>query len=46
MSALQTVNPNADVIGTQHALMMNVQAAKGLQNVLCTNLGPKGTMKM
>ncbi len=43
---LKTVNPNADVIGSQHALMMNIQAARGLQNVLKTNLGPKGTLKM
>jgi len=46
MSALQTINPQADVIGSKHALMMNIQAAKGLQAVLKTNLGPKGTMKM
>jgi T-complex protein 1 subunit zeta len=47
MSAgLQTINPNADVIGAQHALAMNIQAARGLQNVVKTNLGPKGTIKM
>lgn len=45
-AGVKTVNPNADVIGTKHALNMNVNAAKGLQNVLRTNLGPKGTMKM
>lgn len=28
------------------ALTMNIQAAKGLQEVLKTNLGPKGTIKM
>jgi len=44
--AIRAVNPNADVIGKRHALMMNINAAKGLQNVLKTNLGPKGTMKM
>jgi len=27
-------------------LAVNIQAAKGLQEVLKTNLGPKGTMKM
>lgn len=43
---LKTVNPNADVIGQQHALLMNIQAARGLQNVVKTNLGPKGTLKM
>lgn len=46
MSGVKTVNPNADVIGKQHSLMMNIQAARGLQNVLKTNLGPKGTLKM
>lgn len=43
---IKSVNPDADIIGKQHALMMNINAAKGLQNVLKTNLGPKGTMKM
>lgn len=28
------------------ALAANVNAARGLQDVLCTNLGPKGTLKM
>lgn len=46
MSAVQMVNQNADVIGQKHALIMNINAAKSLQKVLETNLGPKGTMKM
>jgi len=46
MSSIKTVNPNADVIGKKHALTMNINAARGLQNALKTNLGPKGTMKM
>jgi len=46
MAAVQSINPQADVIGQKHALMMNIQAAKGLQSVLKTNLGPRGTMKM
>lgn len=46
MQSAQTVNPQADIIGKKHALMMNIQAAKGLQAVLKTNLGPRGTMKM
>lgn len=46
MHAAQTVNAQADIIGKKHALMMNIQAAKGLQSVLKTNLGPRGTMKM
>lgn len=45
-AGVKTVNPGADVIGSKHALTMNVNAAKGLQNVLKSNLGPKGTMKM
>jgi len=46
MSALQVVNPNADLIGAKHAVTMNISAAKGLSQVVQTNLGPKGTMKM
>jgi T-complex protein 1 subunit zeta len=42
----QYVNPNADIIGKAQALQMNINAAKGLQNVLKTNLGPRGTLKM
>lgn len=42
----QFVNPNAEVIGKSQALTMNCSAAKGLQAVVKTNLGPKGTMKM
>jgi T-complex protein 1 subunit zeta len=45
-SAVQSVNPEADVLGKKHALAMNCAAAMGLQQVLCTNLGPRGTMKM
>jgi T-complex protein 1 subunit zeta len=43
---LQTLNSQADVIGAKNAILINVNAAKGLQNVLKTNLGPRGTMKM
>jgi T-complex protein 1 subunit zeta len=28
------------------ALFMNINAAKGLQDVMKTNLGPRGTIKM
>jgi T-complex protein 1 subunit zeta len=34
------------VIGTKQALAMNCRAAAGLQEVLKSNIGPKGTMKM
>merc|ERR1719238_1183931 len=42
----QVVNPNADVLKNAGAQMMNVNAARGLQDVLKSNLGPKGTLKM
>lgn len=44
--AAKTLNPNADVMGRTAALSMNIQAAKGMYEVLKTNLGPKGTIKM
>jgi T-complex protein 1 subunit zeta len=44
--ALKLVNPNAQVNRGTQALVMNISAAKGLQEVLKTNLGPKGTIKM
>eukprot|EP00752_Nemacystus_decipiens_P014358 g12772.t1 len=40
------VSPNAEVVSKTQALMVNVAAARGLQNVLKTNLGPRGTLKM
>mmetsp|Transcript_18542 Transcript_18542/g.27127 ORF Transcript_18542/g.27127 Transcript_18542/m.27127 type:complete len:542 (+) Transcript_18542:141-1766(+) len=46
MSALQAINPRAMVMRKKQAFMVNVNAAKGLQEVLHSNLGPKGTLKM
>lgn len=46
MSSVQTVNPNAQVMSKANALLVNVNAAKGLQSVLRSNLGPRGTLKM
>ena len=46
MSAIHLVNPKAQVAASAAALQLNINAAKGLQEVLRTNLGPKGTMKM
>eukprot|EP00124_Ichthyophonus_hoferi_P004217 Ihof_evm1s439 gene=Ihof_evmTU1s439 len=46
MSAIKTLNPNAEVVRAQAALQININAAMGLQEVLKTNLGPKGTIKM
>ena len=46
MAAIQTLNPKAEIARRAEALAVNISAAKGLQEVLRTNLGPKGTMKM
>eukprot|EP00038_Savillea_parva_P007276 m.168983 g.168983 ORF g.168983 m.168983 type:complete len:533 (+) comp13033_c0_seq1:50-1648(+) len=46
MSAIKTLNPNAEVARAAQAIQLNISAAIGLQSVLATNLGPKGTMKM
>merc|ERR1712100_357175 len=46
-SSLKMVNPNADAASSKgQALAINTGAAKGLAEVLKTNLGPSGTMKM
>lgn len=45
-SAIQLLNPKAESLRRQQALQVNISAAEGLQDVLSTNLGPKGTMKM
>ncbi|KAL6521520.1 T-complex protein 1 subunit zeta [Orobanche gracilis] len=44
--SLKVLNPNAEVLNKSHALHMNINSAKGLQDVLNSNLGPKGTIKM
>merc|ERR1739844_337589 len=46
MSAIKQLNPKAEVARSAAALSLNINAARGLQDVLRTNLGPKGTMKM
>jgi hypothetical protein len=46
MPGIQSLNANAEVMGRQAALFMNINAAKGLEDVMKTNLGPKGTIKM
>ncbi len=40
------MNPNAETMGKSAALFMNINAAKGLHEVMKTNFGPKGTIKM
>lgn len=46
MSALSYLNPGGMQVRKVTALQINIGAARGLQDVLKTNLGPRGTMKM
>ena len=46
MASVHIINPKADIARHSAALGINISGAKGLQDVLKTNLGPKGTMKM
>jgi len=45
-SRLQDLSPNAEIVSKAAARAVNVAAARGLQDVLKTNLGPRGTLKM
>eukprot|EP00128_Syssomonas_multiformis_P000403 Colp12_sorted_trinity150504_noHs@8948 len=44
--SVKNLNPKAEVAGAQQTLQINYSAALGLQEVLRSNLGPKGTIKM
>jgi len=46
MTSLQLINPRADQIRKGGALYTCLNAAKGLMEVLKSNIGPKGTLKM
>ncbi|XP_065176480.1 T-complex protein 1 subunit zeta-like [Sycon ciliatum] len=46
MAAVKSLNPKAEVARAAQALSVNTSAARGLQEVMRSNLGPKGTMKM
>ncbi|CAF1452681.1 unnamed protein product [Adineta steineri] len=46
MSAITILNPKAESARQAQALAMNILAARGLAEMLKTNLGPKRTMKM
>jgi len=46
MSSLKMLNQDSELARRDVALSMNVNAGKGMQEVLKTNLGPKGTLKM
>lgn len=45
-SSIQLLNPKAESVRRNQALQVNIAAAQGLQQVLATNLGPKGTLKL
>uniref|UniRef100_A0A673UTZ0 Chaperonin containing TCP1 subunit 6B n=1 Tax=Suricata suricatta TaxID=37032 RepID=A0A673UTZ0_SURSU len=46
MAAIKAINSKAEVARAQAALAVNICAARGLQDALRTNLGPKGTLKL
>nr|WCZ58653.1 T-complex protein 1 subunit zeta [Seculamonas ecuadoriensis] len=46
MSAASIVNKNSEVARKLQALAINISAGTGLQGILKSNLGPKGTLKM
>lgn len=46
MSSITTLNPKAELARHAAALELNISGAKGLMEVMKSNLGPKGTMKM
>lgn len=46
MAAISILNPKAEIARASHSLAINMSAARGLQEILKSNLGPKGTMKM
>lgn len=46
MAAISYLNPKAEFARAAQALALNISAAKGIQDVMKTNLGPRGTMKM
>lgn len=46
MSALRVLNQNSEASRKEQSLMMNIHAAKSLESILKSNLGPKGTLKM
>jgi T-complex protein 1 subunit zeta len=45
-SAISELSPNAEVVHAKQALAVNAAAAQGLSQVLASNLGPTGTLKL
>ncbi|KAH8234077.1 hypothetical protein KR038_000837 [Drosophila bunnanda] len=46
MAAVSLLNPKAEIARAAEALGINITAATGLQKLMASNLGPKGTTKM
>ncbi|CEH13949.1 t-complex protein zeta subunit (tcp-1-zeta) [Ceraceosorus bombacis] len=46
MSAIELINPRAESVRRAQALAVNCAGAMGLANVVKSNLGPRGTIKM
>jgi len=46
MASIKQLNQRAEIISAEGSLFMNINAAKGLHDVMRTNLGPRGTVKM
>jgi hypothetical protein len=46
MASIRALNPHADIVRKSAALAVNIGAAKSLQEIMKSNLGPLGTMKM
>ncbi|EDW00660.1 T-complex protein 1 subunit zeta [Drosophila grimshawi] len=46
MASISLLNPKAEIARAAQALAINITGAMGLQRLMATNLGPKGTTKM
>lgn len=46
MSAIHTLNPKAEHVRRGQALEINISAAEGIMQIMRTNFGPSGTLKM
>lgn len=46
MASIKLLNPKAEIARHSASLAVNITGARGLQDVLKTNLGPRGTYKM
>jgi T-complex protein 1 subunit zeta len=46
MAAINILNPKAEFARAAQALSINISASRGIAEVMKSNLGPKGTMKM